>query len=352
MKRPALHLLFWVVYLFQDTLLHYTWMAPLIKDVPDNRQYWLAVLTALVLLPPKLMVVYYFINRGVKRILNERKKWIYPAAEMGSFLVTSVLLFRITYYYLINPFIYQMEFHTALFNARSILIAILEIGYITGIAITLKLLRLQISSKEREQNLVKEKLQTELKFLKNQTNPHFLFNTLNNIYALARKKSDKTPEVVMKLSELLSFILYESGKETITVAEEIKMLEDYIDLEKIRYSERLSVNVHKDIDNGSQKIMPLIMLPLIENAFKHGASETRFDSFINVGIKLDKGHLFYSIENSFENGKTRKSDNSIGLNNIRRQLELMYKEHEMKVHNDENIFKVNVSINLDSYGKI
>ena len=198
---------------------------------------------------------------------------------------------------------------------------------------------------------MKEKLETELKFLRNQVNPHFLFNTLNNIYALTRKKSDKAPEVVMKLSELLSFMLYESGKESITLAEEIKILEDYIELERIRYNERLSVEFHKDLDDTSQAIAPLLLLPLVENAFKHGVSETRFDSFVRINMELKNAQFRFHIENTMPNGKTVNGSHNIGLNNIRRQLELMYKHHEFTVKPQPTSFCVEMNINLDSYGK-
>jgi two-component system, LytTR family, sensor kinase len=352
MKRPALHLLFWLVYMVQDASMHYTWMEPLLTKFTQNQQLGMAIKTMLLLLPGKLLLVYYFIFRGVKKLLEERVNWPMILLEMAVVMSISVLLFRVAYYYIIYPQIYLMPVTQPLITARSILISILEVGYVAGIAITVKLLRLQTLSKEREKNLVKEKLETELKFLRTQTNPHFLFNTLNNIYALSRKKSDKTPEVVMKLSGLLSFMLYESGKDTIAVAEEIKMMEDYIELEKIRYNERLSVKFQKDIRDGSHKIAPLLLLPLVENAFKHGASETRFDSFINIDISLNRGYLNFSIENSVENDKGKSSNGSIGLSNIKRQLELMYAVHEMKVEDRSNTFKVNIAINLDSYGKI
>ncbi len=352
MKRAAWHIIFWIVYFIQDTMLHYTWMGPSVPDTSEQKQLLMAMQTALIILPPKLLIVYYFINRGVKELINRKKLTLRLAIEILVAAGISIVLFRLAYYYYITPRIYQLEVKSNILTARNIMIAVLDIGFITGIAITLKLLRLQISSKEREQNLVREKLQTELKFLKTQTNPHFLFNTLNNIYALARKKSDKTPDVVMKLSELLSFMLYESGKESITIAEEIRMLQDYIDLEKIRYDESLTVIVQKNIDDPGQEITPLILLPLVENAFKHGASESRFDSFIKIDINLKEGKLNYAIENSVENDKVKKENRCIGLNNIKRQLELMYREHEMKVHQNDSTFKVNITINLDSYGKI
>jgi two-component system LytT family sensor kinase len=352
MKRPVLHITFWLVYIVQDALLHFTWMAPYMKNVSGSSQVLMAVTTAFILLLPKLLAVYYFILFGLKRVMDDRKDLVKMIIEPVLILVVSLLLFRIIFHYVVMPQIYLLPPNVPFFDVKSTLIAVLDMGYVTGIAIAFKLLRLQTSSMGREKNLVKEKLETELKFLRNQTNPHFLFNTLNNIYALARKKSDETPEVVMKLSELLSFMLYESGKDTIAISEEVKMIEDYIDLQKIRYSNRLSIQFDRKIDNDIQPIAPLLLLPLVENAFKHGVSETRFDSFINIDMQLSDGRLIFFITNTIENGKPKPGNNNIGLPNIKRQLELMYKDHEMLIQNDGKTFNVNISINLNSYGKV
>jgi len=352
MKRPFFHICFWLAYLAYDTVLHYTWMAPLLVNVPESTQFRLAVVAASSLVPIKMALVYYLIRIGIKKILSDQRKLLLVLLEIALVFVISCILFRLAFYFVIYPEIYSIPNKVPLINARSATIAILEMACAGGIAIALKLYRLQMAAKEREKNLTKEKLETELKFLRNQTNPHFLFNTLNNIYALARKKSDETPGVVLKLSELLSFMLYESGKESIPVQEEIKMVEDYIELQKIRYNERLSVHLKKRLDNDSQKIAPMLLLPLVENAFKHGASETRFDAIIYINIDLRDSNLNFCIENTIENGIASKENGSIGLNNIKRQLELMYKDYKLNVESGSETFKVNISINLDSYGKV
>jgi sensor histidine kinase YesM len=237
-------------------------------------------------------------------------------------------------------------------------------------------------AKEREKSLVKEKLGAELKFLRNQTNPHFLLNTLNNIYGLARKRSEDTAEVVMKLSELLRFILYESRGDLITLSDEIKVIEDYLELEMIRYDERLSVAFNKSLDGGCYRIAPLLLLPFVENAFKHGVSETRFESFIRIDIRVKEGRLNFTIgntkdkdqqcrngnnipENGYPENITRfpESTNngpsaneppvrSVGLTNVKRQLELSYKDYRLDVHDNDNHFTVNLFLNLESYVEI
>jgi len=309
--------------------------------------------SAFLLLPPRLILVYYLVIFGIGKLLSEKTKKFWVIAEITLVLVICLVIFRLIYFYYVYPGIYGLSnANSSLLNPRNALIILIELGFIAGVAATLKVLRIQNRSKEREKNLVKEKLETELKFLRSQTNPHFLFNTLNNIYALARKKSEKTAEVVMKLSELLSFMLYESGKSAITVAEEIKILEDYIDLEKIRYNEKLAIEFNKKIDNNSRTIAPLLLLPLVENAFKHGVSESRFGSFIKIDLELRGSRMKFNIENSFEETKTKSSGQCIGMNNIRRQLELQYQEFTMDVQKEDKKFNVHITINLDSHGKV
>ena len=201
--------------------------------------------------------------------------------------------------------------------------------------------------KETEQEIIKKKLETELQFLKAQTNPHFLFNTLNNIYALARKKSDNTADVVLKLSKLLRFMLYESQKENITISEEIQVIDDYIELEKIRYSSGLKLNFLKSVDNELELIAPLILLPFVENAFKHGASESRFGSIINIDLYLLEGNLYFKIENSISSETQKMQPEKLGLKNIKRQLELLYPEHSLEIENDETHFAVTLNLKLN-----
>lgn len=274
------------------------------------------------------------------------------AALVLAFVIT-LLVYRVIYiYYFFDVLFYGIVKPQPFFRPASFLFATMDVGFACGAAIVIRQIRLQLAGKEKEKLLIREKLETELKFLKNQTNPHFLFNTLNNIYALARKKSDKTADVVMKLSKILRFMLYESGKPFITITEEIKLVEDYLDLEKLRYNERLNVSFHKTIDNDEQEVSPLLLLPFVENAFKHGVSETRFNSFINIDLNLANGHLQFIIENAKDETAMQPKNDRIGLGNIRRQLELMYTEYDMKTDSQPGTFKVLLNINLNKYGKI
>jgi sensor histidine kinase YesM len=353
MKRISLHLLFWVAYVIQDALLEYLWLGPALKNIPENIQLLKAFEAAIVILIPKLLFTYYVIYFAIDRILAEKNKLFLIAAEILFFLMTTILLYRIIFNSYVYPQIYAGIIKTRpVFDGRLILLGLMDIGFVSGAAISFKLLRKQLAGKEREKSLIKEKLEAELKFLRTQTNPHFLFNTLNNIYGLARVKSDHTPDAVMKLSKLLRFMIYESKKEFINIGDEIKMLEDYIELEKIRYNDRLNITFNKEIDDLSQPVTPLLLLPLVENAFKHGASESRFNSFIHIYMQLADGKLNFEIENSKENGTTGEATDNIGLGNLKRQLELLYKEHRLDLNNGQNIFRVMLNINLDKHAKV
>jgi two-component system, LytTR family, sensor kinase len=353
MKRVLLHLAFWVLYTVQDALLVYTWVGPLLGPMSESRLARVSLEAALLMDLPKFLLVYFVLYVTIPRIRSGAQQFYRIVIELLLVLVVTIVIYRVIGKYIINVYTYGNVLRpSALFDVRSLLMTIMDLGAVTGFAAFIKFVRMQLASKEREKNMIKEKLETELKFLRNQTNPHFLMNTLNNIYALARKKSDDTAEVVMKLSELLRFILYESGEKRIRLADEVKVLEDYLELEKMRYNQRLTVRFEKNIDNGSYQITPLLLLPFVENAFKHGVSETRFESFIDINLAAQDGRLHFVIENSKDQKEINKKPNSIGLNNVRRQLELMYSDYGLDVQDEQNSFKANLTIKLDSYAEI
>jgi sensor histidine kinase YesM len=352
MKRVLLHSTFWLVYLIQDTVLEIVWMEPALKNVPDDVQFLLAFKAAIAALVPKLLFTYFALYVAVRQIIKGNVQLRWTILQVSAAIIITIICYRIVFVYYINPVIYNNVLtKRPLLHLLGILLAIMDIGFVSGVAITLKLLRIQLTAREREKNLIKEKLEAELKFLRHQTNPHFLFNTLNNIYALARKRSEQTAEVVLRLSKLLRFMLYESKTDLITIADELKVLDDYIELEKMRY-DRLTIHFQRDIDESTQKIAPLLLLPFVENAFKHGASESRFDSFIRIQVQLQKGRLTFTIENTKENHTSGEIRDNIGLCNVRRQLELMYREYDLQLQNEPQIFTVRLYINLTSYANL
>ena len=205
--------------------------------------------------------------------------------------------------------------------------------------------------KRAAQKLQIEKQEAELNYLKSQTNPHFLFNTLNNIYSLTLVKSDLAPESVMRLSKILRYMLYDASGAYISIEQELKVINDYIALEKLRYDESLRVNFSHNVEDLKQSIPPLLLMPLVENAFKHGVSETRTNPFVDIHLSVQNRQLIFTIKNSSEHLPENQVKDNIGLSNLRRQLELLYKEYELSAGKDANTFKAVLKINLASHVK-
>ena len=204
--------------------------------------------------------------------------------------------------------------------------------------------------KQTSQQLIIEKQAAELNFLKSQTNPHFLFNTLNNIYSLSRDKSDLAPESILRLSKILRYILYETNGEYIGIEQELKIIENYISLEKLRYDETLRINFNYDIEDMKQSLPPLMLMPLIENAFKHGASETRSNPFIDIHLSVNNRKLDLTVKNSTEKSVEIETINeNIGISNLRKRLELLYKEYDLSLQKYETVFTGILKINLASH---
>jgi len=204
--------------------------------------------------------------------------------------------------------------------------------------------------KEAAQRLRVEKQEAELNYLKSQTNPHFLFNTLNNIYSLARDKSELAPESILRLSKILRFMLYEAGGAYIAIEQELKIIGDYVELEKLRYDDSLRVNFNYDVEDMKQALPPLLLIPLVENAFKHGVSETRAQPFVDIHLSLKERKLAFFVKNSTEAfPEEQRVKENIGLSNLRRQLELLYTDYELSVQQGESEFSAILKLNLASH---
>lgn len=345
-KRIFLHIAFWLCYVLFKTSQNISsdlTGSPGSFALPVLKVLFTAQLALLIVKVPMVYSLFYITGKYLA------KQWSIAKTIIAGFIIflLSLAAFLPVKQFIVIEGIYKSDTTlAAALNFSSIFSSLFILFFVSSVALTIKLVRSNIRQKEAAQEMIKKKLETELQFLKAQTNPHFLFNTLNNIYALARKKSDLTADVVMKLSKLLRFMLYEAQKERISIAAEVHVLDDYIELEKIRYSTNFKLNFSRTIDNDSQLIAPLILLPFVENAFKHGASESRFGSEINIDLKLTQGQLYFRIENSKSEDKQSTQPEKLGLNNIKRQLELLYPGHELDIENWSTYFKVTLKINL------
>ncbi len=200
---------------------------------------------------------------------------------------------------------------------------------------------------EQGKEMEKQKLMSELSFLKSQVNPHFLFNSLNGIYALAIKKSDKTPDAILQLSDLMRHMLYESEKELVDLSKEVNYLKNYIALQKLRLADNAVIDFEVTGDIVGKQIEPMLFIPFIENAFKHGVDSEGADIHIRLAVKHN--HLYFSMLNRISTASQKDEVSGIGLANVKKRLDLHYgSNYKLDYEEKKGIFSVNLQLNLKS----
>ncbi|QNL51209.1 histidine kinase [Olivibacter sp. SDN3] len=208
--------------------------------------------------------------------------------------------------------------------------------------------RLATNSYQIEQarkTLETEKLNAELAFLKSQINPHFLFNSLNNIYSLAYQKSDKAPEAILKLSEIMRYMLYESNDDKVSLEDEINYLENYIDLQKLRVKEHVYLELKINVDNYQHRVMPLLVISFLENVFKHGVATDK-EHPIRITVEVQNSRLHFKAQNK-KNKLNKDKTGGIGLTNLKRRLELGYpNKHTFNIQDNDDYYSSELFVYL------
>lgn len=339
--RVMWHIIFWVIYTSFFALVYGSF------EEDYSRQFQHVWLDAIVQIPAVYLALYVLMPKMLFK------------GKYGQFFVS--LLFLILIFSAFNWFVYALvqkpllwptdPYQPVLWNIGKIFKTTSKIYPVIALAIVAKWFKYWYRQQKTNQLLAEEKLQAELNFLKAQIHPHFLFNTLNNLYALTLKSSKEAPEVVLKLSDLLNYMLYECSANRVSLEKEVRLVEDYIDLEKIRYGNRLNVsfNIYNEI-SGVQ-IAPLMILPFVENAFKHGVSEELDDSWVSIDLSRKNGELTLKVENSKSIQESEEDvfdyKKGIGLKNVKRRLEILYADqYQLDIHESTESFLVVLKLNL------
>jgi LytS/YehU family sensor histidine kinase len=231
---------------------------------------------------------------------------------------------------------------------------VLPFIHVGGIAASIKLLKHWYLQKERTIEAEQKRTVAELKLLKAQLHPHFLFNTLNNLYSHTLEFSPKSPEIVLKLSALLRFMIYESNASGIPLAKEIELLKDYVALEQLRYGDRLDVSISISGEIERYQIAPLLLLPFLENAFKHGTSRQIDQCWINLNLSMEGNYMSFKLINSIDPnaGMDFVKHNGIGLDNVKQRLELLYKDkYQFETVRMDEVFVVTLGLPLEKTDK-
>ena len=309
----------------------------------------------LIMLVPKMMAAYVLIYYQVPKLLYKKKYLLFFISFVLSSYIFSVIARTM------GVHIVETLFRPQPFEQEPILeiledVYMLYSHYYLGVyfpAIILFILMLVGESMEKRtvvEQLSKEKYSAELNFLKAQIHPHFLFNTLNNLYVLSLQKSEKAPETVLKLSEMLDYMLYQCNDKRVTVEKEMQLIQNYIDLESLRYGDRLQLEFEKKIDNPQTQIAPLILISIVENAFKHGASGTVAETIIKIKVIVKNQKLTFEVYNTKSKVKQKdetKFKDGIGLKNTIKQLELIYpNQFQIQLNEEDTSYTVKLDVDL------
>ncbi|MEQ9308297.1 MAG: histidine kinase [Balneolaceae bacterium] len=339
-NRILWHLLFWVCYIAMYTIIYGNF-----EDTYGAEFFW-----AMAYLPLKVIATYFTLYFVIPRYFIQ-KKYVTATIITTVAIVLAGFTQRFLDYYVFYP-IYSYDWMSGSpLNVAKSLKNVLSIYPAVALASFIKITKYYYSEESKSQELQQQKLQAELNFLKGQIHPHFLFNTLNNLYALTLKKSESSPEVVLKLSELLSFMLYECNSRTVPLNKELNLIKNYISLEKIRYDNRLSVSYETYGDVSQSQIPPMLLLPFVENAFKHGTSDTLDDVWVEINVVIRNQILSFSVKNSAGQNPAHVEfdyQQGIGLKNVNRRLELLYNGfYDLKIVDDSKTYSVSLEIELD-----
>ena len=224
--------------------------------------------------------------------------------------------------------------------------------HIAGIAGSIKLAKHWYQEQQKTAEAQRERLVAELELLKSQIHPHFLFNTLNNLYAHTLSQSAQSPEIVLKLSQLLRFMIYDTKSEFISLQREVEILKNYIDLEQLRYGNRLDMSVSITGESAGKMMAPLLLLPFVENSFKYGTSNQLDTCWINLQIDVEDDRLYFKLVNSKDpdlNTGEFHTSRGFGLSNVKRRLELLYPgTHSLVIKDEEDMFLVSLTLPLGS----
>lgn len=335
--RVLRHIVFWVVYTVFGTLTFYS--------MGESQGIWKHLFYNILLLPVRMLYCYPLMYWVLpKYLLKER-------FLQFTFII---LLWAIAGYflnYMYRAYIFipiQKALHFTDSRNPGAPGTYLMMTTTAGITSMIVLFKYWAKKQQEWLHAEKEKVTVELQLLKAQVHPHFLFNTLNNIYSFALEKSPRTPELILKLSSLLSYILYDCKTEEVLLEKELEVMKNYIDLEKERYGNNIEISLNFEGEIKGQYIAPLLLLPFLENAFKHGTSEQLEKPWLSVDVAVKQHKLKCKIVNS-KNECVPVRENGIGIKNVKKRLEFLYpNKHELKMNDEEDFFAVSLLVELNN----
>ena len=329
------HSFFWLAYYIFAALISFS-----IHHIADPRFYW----QLLTLIPPDMALVYLYLFVLRRSLLNKRNIPLYVLSILAGMSIEALINLDLHGLYARQGSRYYASSGT--YTTENFAAQVLNCIYLLGLATAAKFTKDWMLQKQQLQQIEKMQVSTELAFLRSQIQPHFFFNTLNNLYSLTLQGSPQAPEVVLKLSAVMSYMLYESGAPLVPLQKEIGNLENYMALEELRFGARLSLSFEKKGAWESVYIPPLLLLVFVENGFKHGMSQIAGQGHIHLLLQVDPGELTFHIDNPVANSRPRQHP-GIGLKNVIRRLDLLYgPRYQLDLREADHTFHVTLKIPL------
>lgn len=333
-KYKLQHLFFWMLFLGLWFMLRYE----------DYSSPAIAFQVTMIKVADLAMLVYITNYLLIPRLLYKKQYFLFGLLFIGMIVVSSIIKMNIIGRVTNNPLLLDLSGNL---KAR-IYDNIIPHFFLVIAGAAIKLMFDQISLQKGMAEMAKEKSEAELNFLKSQINPHFLFNSLNSVYFLIDKNNEQARQTLHKFSEMLRYQLYEANGDKIPIEKEIEYLRDYVDLQKLRKDENYSIQFKCAPEVKGFLIEPLLLIPFVENAFKHISHRPGQVNFIKLEMEKSNGYFQFIVENSKEdNFKNFNQQGGIGLNNVKRRLELLYPgKHELVIQNTTDIYKVNFKLKI------
>jgi sensor histidine kinase YesM len=340
-NRLLLHLFFWVGYVCFFGLLYGSYI--------DD--YYNAFMIELIELPFKMTLVYFNMYFLMPQYLLQKRYLEFFVYLFLMMLAIGTLMQFVLMPILIHPLICPTTCTEDNLTLYRFVKNIVNLGYLVSISAAIYLLKNWYRHQQSAQSLAQDKLEAELKFLKGQIHPHFLFNTLNSLYSLTLKKSENAPEVVLKLSGLMDYMLYDAAAAKVPLEKELNYIRNYIALERIRYGNRVDITFTEGGGIAGKQIAPMMLLPFVENAFKHGVSTETDNAWIRIDVKVQGEQLVVLVENCkcCEKASSSHRDfaSGIGLKNVQRRLELLYENrYSLEVEDEPESYAVRLELDL------
>lgn len=339
--QPLRHIVFWSVTVFVLVALY---------GATENN-FEISTITTLFLMPVDIFLTYTIILWLLPKYLLKGKYLLFSLLFFSLLISAQVLAILLNHFAVVpvitgtSPFDFQLSFYE--FADWYKLVVSCSIA---AVAVLIRMIKYWQVEQQQKMQAEKEKINAELELLQAQLHPHFLFNTLNNIYSLVREKSDNAPRMLLRLSDILSYVLYECKADFVLLSKEISVIKNYVELEKERYGERLEISTNFSGDIENQMIVPMLFQPFIENAFKHGTSEQLGKVWISIDLSVKNNELCFKVINSCDAlQESSYHKKGIGITNVKKRLEFLYRDKYQLQHGFENnVYIVSLIIYLQN----